>query len=273
MPSRARRRRWPLGLAAALGFLLVGSLVAAVVQGRRLEGSVPGKAPILGLAVAPGGFLLGTSDGVLASTDGFTWEPVPAFIGESLVAGGGGVVAVASGGELSLSSDLERFTPVPAKLDRPSALTVAPDGTVWIADGSRLVAHGASGAAREISLGGGPGRALSLGVTGGEPVRILAGDLSEGLWQTSGEGGEWERILGTPLRALQVDPGEPGRYLIGTAAGVLTAARTAPEFTDLRLPVEALAEFDGTFYAITLDRLIYESADGTRWSARTPGAG
>src|SRR5687767_5125881 len=103
------RRRWPLGLAALIGFLLLGSMVAAVVNGVRVKGSVPGKAAILGLAATGDGFLIGTADGVLTSGDGSTWTAVDEFSGESLVAGAGSGVALLSGGTLYRSGDLEDF--------------------------------------------------------------------------------------------------------------------------------------------------------------------
>ncbi len=273
MRSRgALRRRWPLGLAALLGFLLLGSIVAAVVNGRRLQGSVPGKAPILGLAVSPNGFLIGTSDGVLSSSDGSSWKRVPGFEGESLVAGSGSTIAVVSGGALSVTSDLAVFRPVSGDLDRPTALTVTSQGQIWVADESGVHFTGEGpGLPNPVPLEGGPGEVLSLGVQSGDAddrPTILAGGLSSGLWRSDDGGMKWQRILGTPTRAILVDPAEAERYFIGTAGGVLAASRTTPEFTDLRLAVEALAESEGTFYAITAERLVYESKDGLKWTAR-----
>lgn len=248
--------------------------MAAVVGERRLEGSVPGDDPILGLAVLRESFLLGTSDGLLTSADGFTWRRVPGFGGETLVAGAADMVVVVSGGRLSATSDLRTFDPLPADPGRATALAAASDGTVWVAGGSgRLLVVNPDGSTTRLSLKGGPRQVLSLAVLPGEPRTILAGGLSDGLWRSVTAGREWEQILGTPIRAVQADPAEPGRYLIGTAAGALTASRTAPEFTDLRQPVEALAESAGTFYAITLDRLLYESEDGTTWSVRAQDSG
>jgi len=272
MPSRPLRRRWPLGLAGLLGFLLLASVVTAVVSSRRLEGSVPGRAAILGLAALPGGFLLGTSDGVLSSTDGVTWERVPGFEGETLVAGSGGTAAAAGSRGVSITTDLVSFRQVPADLGRPSALTVAPGGSLLVAQPEQLVVLQERGPVSTISLEDGPTGILSIAIREDGASRdrtILAGGLSSGLWRLEGEGG-WQKILGTPIRAILMDPAHPERYLIGTAGGVLTAGPTAPEFTELRLGVEALAEFEGRYYAITADRLLYESADGLAWTVRTP---
>ena len=263
-----------MGLAALLGFLLVGSVVAAVLNARRLEGSVPGRAAILGLAASPEGFLLGTSDGVLSSSDGLTWERVAGFHSDSLVAGSAAIVAVVSERRLHVAPDLKSFRPVPAQLDRPTALTVTRRGRVWVADRSVLLAGDTTGLQASTPLEDGPQEVLSLGVleeSGQVPELILAGGLSSGLWRLDDTAAGWQRVLGTPIRAILMDPVKPGRYLLGTAGGVLVAGPTAPEFTDLRLAVEALAESDGTYYAITADRLIYSSQGGSRWSALAAG--
>lgn len=257
-----------MGLAAMIGFLLAGSVVLAVVNARRLEGSVPGKAPILGLAAAGNGFLIGTADGMLKSADGVTWEPVAGFEGEVLVAGGGSTAVVVAGRRVSVTSNLEEFSPVGGRLDDPTAVSATPQGRYWIADreGNRLISGDETGfAPSDISLAGGPREVLSLAVVGGEGTEVLAGGLTSGLWRFDGT---WQRILGTPIRAILADPASPDRYFLGTSGGVLVAGRTAPEFTDLRIPVEALTEAGGTYYAITSDRLLYESQDGTTWTAR-----
>ncbi|HEX2052689.1 MAG TPA: hypothetical protein VHJ78_03045 [Actinomycetota bacterium] len=257
-------------MAAVLGFLLVGSVVAAVLNARRLEGSVPGKAPILGLAATPEGFLIGTANGVLSSADGREWRRVAGFEGESLVAGSGGTVAVLSGGRVAVASNLQDFTPVPGEVEQATALTVTPAGRIWVAGGADLLLAGdRSGlGAADVTRDDGPEEVLSLGVRGEAGTTVLAGGLSSGLWRFDGG---WQRILGTPIRAVLIDPASDDRYFLGTSAGVLVAGRTAPEFTDLRLPVEALAESEGTYYAITADRLLYQSRDGLQWEARTAG--
>lgn len=257
-----------MGLAAIIGFLLAGSVVLAVVNARRLEGTVPGKAPILGLAATADGFLAGTAGGLLSSTDGVAWEPVERFDGETLVAGSGSTVALVNGGKVSVTSDLEEFAPVPGEVENATALTVTPNGRMWVAAGAERLLTGDSAGLEpsEAPRRGGPREVLSLGARDGE---LLAGGLSSGLWRYDGT---WQRILGTPIRAILVDPASPDRYLLGTSAGVLVAGRTAPEFTDLRLPVEALTESDGTYFAITGDRLLYESQDGVTWTARAAQA-
>lgn len=265
------RRRWPLGLAALIGFLLVGSMVAAVVKGARVKGSVPGKAAILGLAATENGFLIGTAEGVMKSSDGGTWTALDDFEGESLLAGAGSGVAVLSSGTLYRSADLENFRQAAPDLKGVTALTGSSDGTVIAARGRELIRMGPGGPPEPVEFERGPREILALAVGEGSPTEMLAGDLSSGLWRSGDEGRSWERILQTPIRAALVDRAEPGRRLIGTAGGVLWSTETEPwQFTDLRVAVEALAETDDGYLAITSDRLLFESADGLKWKVREP---
>lgn len=266
------RRRWPLGLAALIGFLLLGSMIAAVVKGARVKGSVPGKAAILGLAATGDGFVIGTADGVLTSADGSTWTAVDEFSGESLVAGAGSGVALLSRGTLYRSDDLENFTEAVPDLDGVTALTGGSDGTVTAARGRELVRIGPAGAQELVAYERGPREILALSAGEGSSAEMLGGNLSTGLWRSEDGGRSWERILETPIRAALVDRAEPGRRLIGTAGGVLWSTQTEPwQFTDLRVAVEALAETEDGYLAITSDRLLFESADGLEWKVRPAG--
>lgn len=263
------RRRWPLGLAALIGFLLLGSMIAAVVKGARVKGSVPGKAAILSLAATQDGFLIGTADGVLTSSDGSTWTAVDEFSGESLVAGAGPGVALLSAGTLYRSADLENFTEDVPDLKGVTALTGTSDGTVHAARGREILRIGPDGLQEPVEFEKGPREILALAVGKGSSNEMLGGDLSTGLWLSEDGGRSWERILETPIRAALVDRVEPGRRLIGTAGGVLWSTETEPwQFTDLRVAVEALAETEDGYLAITSDRLLFESSDGLEWKVR-----
>lgn len=275
MPTRSRpamRRRWPLGLAALIGFLLLGSIVAAVVKGARVKGSVPGKAAILGLAATGDGFLIGTADGLLTSTDGSTWTALDGFEGESLVAGAGRGAAVLSSEVLYRFSDLDSFRAAMPGLSGVTALTRLPDGTMFVARGREVLRIGTDGSRSPVGFNEGPEEILALAVVEGASTEMLAGNLSSGLWRSDDQGRTWERILETPIRAALLDRAEPGRRLIGTAGGVLWSTETDPwQFTDLRVAVEALAETDDGYLAITADRLLFESADGLKWKVRPAG--
>lgn len=262
------RRRWPLGLAALLGFLLIGSMLAAVVKGARVKGSVPGKGAILGLAVTGDRVLIGTSEGLLTSSDGRTWTAVEGFPGETLVTGTGEAAVVYHDGTLYRSADPGKFNEIASGLPDVSALTSAANGTVYAARGRQLLVIDPAGEQRTVEFSEGPPRTLALAVDGDASV-LLAGGLSTGLWRSDNGGAEWSRILETPIRAALIDRAKPGRRLIGTAGGVLWSTETRPwQFTDLRVPVEGLAETSDGYFAITADRLLYESDDGLEWKVR-----
>lgn len=267
-----RRKRWPLGLAALLGFALVGSLVAAVVNGRRIEGSVPGRSPILGMAANPQGFVIGTSGGLLTSPDGKTWAPVERFDGSTLVTAAGTDVLALNDGVLYRSSDLATFTEVADGLGSGTALSATREGTVYLARGpEELVQLDEQGRPSPVEIAEGPPEMLALAVGEGNPPVMLAGGLSSGLWRSEDGGSRWSRILGTPVRTALVDRREAGRLMIGTAGGVLTSTPSRPwDFTDLRVAVEALTQTDDGYFAVTADRLLYRSADGLEWDLVIP---
>lgn len=268
------RRRWPLGLAALLGFLLLGSMLVAVFKGARVKGSVPGSGAILGLAVTGEGFVIGTADGVLISADGSTWTAVDGFAGGSLAASAGADAVVWNSGKLYRSSGLEDFTHYPPELQKITALTGGAGGTVYAAGPGEVFRIQPGRPVSSRSFDGGPPEILALAVGEGSPPGMLAGDLSSGLWLSEDNGESWSRILETPIRAVLLDRAEPGRRFIGTAGGVLWSTQTEPwQFTDLRVPVEALAQTPDGYFAITGDRLLFESADGLAWKVRSPETG
>jgi photosystem II stability/assembly factor-like uncharacterized protein len=246
--------------------------MAAVVNGRRIEGSVPGSAPILGLAATPQGFVIGTSGGVLTSDDGKTWTPVDEFSGSSLVAAAGSEVVVLNDGVLFRSSDLQTFTEVQGGLGSGTALTGTPEGNLYLARGPEdLLELDLEGGSQPVQIVEGPPEMLALAAGDGERPVMLAGGLSAGLWRSEDGGSRWSRILGTPIRSALVDRREPGRLMIGTAGGVLTSTPTRPwDFTGLRVAVEALAQTADGYVAVTADRLLYRSADGLEWETAAP---
>lgn len=246
--------------------------MAAVVNGRRIQGSVPGKSPILGLAANQEGFVIGTSNGVLTSRDGRTWVPAEGFSSSSLVAGAGAEVVVLSGGTLYRSSDLTAFSVVREGLGPATALTAAPDGKVYVVrEAEEILVLDPGGGSSPIEVLEGPPEMLAFAVGAQDRPLMLAGGLSSGLWRSEDGGSHWERILGTPVRAALVDRRESGRLMIGTAGGVLTSTPTRPwGFTDLRVAVEALAQIDDGYFAVTADRLLYQSADGLKWKTSAP---
>ena len=70
--------------------------------------------------------------------------------------------------------------------------------------------------------------------------------------------------------AIQIDPADSSRWLIGTEAGVLIAQAGGTRWTRSSLigtPVRALTYAHGLFWAGTDDRGAWHSADGLTWSA------
>ncbi|MGH2812996.1 MAG: hypothetical protein ACRDI1_09830, partial [Actinomycetota bacterium] len=76
---------------AAILALFAGAFFAVILSERRLEGSVPGKAPVTSLAALEPGFLVGTSEGLFAG-DGLKWTASRRFRGP-VVTGGGWVAS------------------------------------------------------------------------------------------------------------------------------------------------------------------------------------
>lgn len=262
-------------MAALIGFLLVGAVAAAVFNARTIEGSVPGRAPILGVAEVDGLIVIGTSQGVFASPDGKTWSRIEEFEGMSLVAGLGEMVVVHSGNSVWRVLPDGAVSRVGQTGERASALAVTAGGSAYVAQGSQTIeVFGPGGQTTTISSDGRPSEVLALAVGEGEDPALLAGGLSSGLWRSTDGGGTWTRILGTPIRAVLADTRDSGRVFIGTAGGVLFSTPTDSwEFTGLRLAVEALAEGPDGYIAVTADRLIYDSTDGIEWRPRFSGDG
>ncbi|MDQ4149703.1 MAG: hypothetical protein M3164_06940 [Actinomycetota bacterium] len=259
------RRRWPAALIATLLLVLLGGFVATILTSRRIEGTVPGRAPVLGLAALDDGFLVGTGRGVLSSRDGKTWALVDRFgRGASLIADGREQAWVLSGGAVEVTQDLDAFEEIyrPA---RGVAVAAAGGGFYAVQDPKRLLVI-RGGQPTEMVVAPGPREIVAFAVRDDDPESFLAGGLTSGLWRSEDGGRSWTRILETPVRAILHHPAGMGRIFIGTGGGILYSDDGLRwRFTDLRLRVEALAEAGGTLFALTGDRLLYESSDGMSW--------
>lgn len=259
------RKRWPIGLAAVLLVALAISLGVALVSFRTIEGSVPGRGPVLGLAVTARSYLVGTSTGVFASDDGVRWSRLSEFSGGALVAQASGEVLVLTGGDLYRGEGLSGLSVVASGLPEATALAGDASGRAWLSGEGQLLVVERDGSRRSVEYEQGPEGVVALSVTEENPVRLYAGGISSGLWVSQDGGHTWEQVLQTPVRAVASNG---DRRFIGTAGGVLHSTPVQPwEFTDLRLSVEALARADGEFAAVTADRLVYRSADGIEWEA------
>lgn len=270
--------RGSLFLLAVLLLVLLGAFALALLSERRIEGAVPGDAPLLGLAVTGEGFLVATGSGLVAGPDGVAWAPVSGLRGRSLVARSGDAALALVGTALLHTRDLRAFDPVADEALPATALAGLPDGSALLWDGGagRVVRVSPDGSVAAVPLGeGSPREVVGLAAVPGDPPVLFAGGIVAGLWESPDGGRTWTRLLGTPVRAVLADPARPDRLLLGTPGGVLfsvNAGRTW-EFTELRAGVEGLAARGaGEFYALTRDRLVYGSADGvTGWEALAAG--
>jgi hypothetical protein len=254
-------------LTGTLLILLVGALVVAVVTSRNLVGAVPGKSPVLGLAALDNGFLVGTGTGVFVSGDGRSWSAVKSLTGSrALVADGRTHGVVLAKQTVWLTTDLSTFKKQ-RRVGAAVAVAAAPDDEMYVVKDAGSAIGISGDETQELSFSRGPQEIVAFAVTMERRV-LLAGGLTSGLWETRDEGMTWRRLLKTPTRAILVDPRRADRILIATAGGILhsTDEGRSWQFTSMRLPVEALAESGGRFFALSMDRLVYVSTDGVSWS-------
>jgi photosystem II stability/assembly factor-like uncharacterized protein len=101
--------------------------------------------------------------------------------------------------------------------------------------------------------------------------RILAGDMQQGLLDSSDGGASWKQRLNAQLMGLAVSPADPNR-LLATAAGVALSTdggRNWRVVLDLPAgagPVAWSPSDPTTAYAVGFDRVLYRSADrGASW--------
>lgn len=275
-PARiGSRYRW---LIVALAVIMAGALVVVLVSQRRIKGSVPGRAPILSLALVDENYLVGTNEGVLLTKDFEDWNPLfgdlatPSHVAtledETVIR-----YEKQNRRFIARTFKLPEFETVADRAPLGTAVAVGKGAVTFVAlsgkQQARLVAIGINGTIEELKItGAAPKEITALQVVPGEEARIYAGGLSSGLWVAKGFPDEavWEKLLGTPVRSVITDPGDPEVVLIGTPGGVLlsTSGGRSWRFTEMRLPIEALSTSDGNVYAITADRILYRSDDGDR---------
>jgi hypothetical protein len=269
-------RRSPVLLVGGLLVaLLSGGFVVALLSEGRIEGSVPGGDPVLGLAAVPAGFLVGTASGAVASPDGRRWRETSlpgAPRGRVLVAAADGRAVAVAGGRLYEGDGLDDFRRRSLAPRDATALAAGGDGEILVAtQGGRLVRVGGD-ATQDVPLGpGAPREILALAARDGG---LYAGGLSSGLWQSVDGGRQWQQLLKTPIRAVLADgPVGAGRLLLATPGGILVSADDGRSwrFTELRIATEGLSASGGAFYALTSERVVYHSADGEgSWSPLVP---
>ncbi|MGH2767849.1 MAG: hypothetical protein ACRDIF_02710, partial [Actinomycetota bacterium] len=277
-PEKAVRRRGPLLLAALLAALIAFGFLAAVVSERRIQGAIPGRAPVLSMAVTRAGFLVGTALGAAVNKGGGRWSSAALKKGRTLVAAAGESIFALVEGSLFVTDDLVAFEEVSAGRLAGSAMAASPEGSVYVgAGGRRLFRFAPGGRFSELALGETfPEEILALAVGQGDPPAFYAAGLVSGLWSSLDGGASWMRLLETPSRAVLIDPGDPRRLLLATPGGVLLSGNggLSWRFSGLRVATEALAVYEGQFFAASTGRVIFSSSNGdTGWEPILPGPG
>lgn len=248
--------------------IALGAFVAAFFSLRKLEGAIPGEAAILNLGVIEEGYLVGTSDGLYRSSDAKTWTLVKAYSkGRVLVASNADKAFIHHDRLLFETEDLRSFDPHFGAVQPAVAMAVDKEDNVYLAEkATRFALITSDRSLQTVQAIRGPKEVLAIEGIPGDPVVVLAGGLTSGFWRSLGGDSPWTHILRTPTRAILADPNVVDRIFIGTAGGVLYSKDEGFKwaFTEMRLPVEALAEFGGRYYAVTEDRLVYVSKDGLK---------
>jgi len=103
--------------------------------------------------------------------------------------------------------------------------------------------------------------------------RILAGDMRQGLLQSSDGGASWKQILRAQLMGLAVNPSDPKR-LLAAGAGIALSTdggrswRSVLDLPDGVGPVAWSQSDPNLAYAVAFNRTLYRSGDGGKsWSA------
>ncbi|MGH2773233.1 MAG: WD40/YVTN/BNR-like repeat-containing protein [Actinomycetota bacterium] len=264
--------------------LIAATAMYATLSARRPANAVPGRAPVLSVAVAPGGLIATTATEAFFTKGDGRWAPVVSLArSRVLVAGqarrqtpGNGrespILYVASEGELRATQDLKTFRRVSQGVKQPTAVTVLGQDEVAVAG-----AGGDLATSRDPSkmIMVPPGREDIVALAGrrsGSTLRLFAGGLSGGLWTTAEDARGWRELLETPIRCLALDSGDRRRLLAGTSGGVLESVNEGRTwtFTAMRVPTEAIAQGAGEWFAVGQDRLLYRSSDGrSKWEAVT----
>jgi hypothetical protein len=216
---RRRRRRWLRGL--LVGVVLLGgaaAVAALTISGNRSPaGGAAGTAGVLPngplatlhvagpLAVAPDGALYVADDPSYANP----WDDrvlVRLSDGRFRVVAGTGTRGFSGDGGPAVRAELSDITD----------LVVAPDGTLYIADGARVRMVGRSGVIRTVAGDGEPARTI----TNGTPALSAPLGLTQSI---AGRGGPPLSIALSPAGQLYISTGS--QILRLTAAGTLDAIR------------------------------------------------
>jgi photosystem II stability/assembly factor-like uncharacterized protein len=278
-----------LWLAAAFVAAVVAAVVAVVAtqgggNGSTVSAGLPDTPDYHSLLVNPTNprkLVLGTHVGLYVSSDGGRHWRFNALSGDdamNLARPGGDTIWLAGHEVFKKSSDAGATWTDPQPAGLPSldihGFAVDPRNpkTLYAAVAGQALYRSRDGG-RSFSLASDQvgGNVMALAVL--RDGRILAGDMQQGLLESSTGGASWKQRLRAQVMGLAVNPSDPKR-LLATGAGIALssdAGRTWRSVLDLADGVGPVAwsQSDPQLaYAVGLNRTFYRSADGGKtWSA------
>lgn len=277
------RQRPFLWLAAALAAAVIAAVVAVVATrggggGAASSAGLPDTPDYHSLLVSPTNprkLVLGTHVGLYVSSDGGRHWRFDSLSGDdamNLQRQGGDTIWLAGHEVFKKSSDggvtwsdvrtaglpsldIHGFAVDPRK---PTTLyaAVAGEGLYRSQDGGRSFA---------LASGEVGGNVMALAVL--PDARILAGDMQQGLLESSDGGASWKQTLQAQLMGLAVNPSNPKR-LLAAGAGIALSIdggrswRSVLDLPDGVGPVAWSQSDPKLAYAVGFNRTFYRSADG-----------
>ena len=279
-----QRRRSFLWAVAAV---VIAAMVAAVVAVVATRGNGGGASASAGLPdtpdyhsllvdpMNPRKLVLGTHYGLYVSADGGSHWRFDALNGDdamNLARPGGDTVWLAGHNVFKKSSDGgASWSDV-----RPAGLpSLDIHGFAVDPSDARTLYAAVAGQGLYRSRDGGRSFALMSSQVGGNVMalavmrdgRILAGDMRQGLLQSSDGGASWKRTLRAQLMGLAVNPSDPKR-LLAAGAGIALSTdggrswRSALDLPDGVGPIAWSQSNPSLAYAVAFNRTLYRSRDG-----------
>src|SRR5436190_6487882 len=295
--AAAPRRPWWLYGSIALALASLASVIAIVaLRGggdgsssapsvkQKAAASLPDTPDYHSLLISPSNahqLVLGTHYGLYASSDGGRHWHFDALSGDdamNLARPAGKTIWLAGHLVFKKSSDGGRtWADV-----QPSGLpSLDIHGFAVDPRNPRTLYAAVAGQALYRSRDGGRSFALASDQVGGNVMalavlrdgRILAGDMQQGLRESSDGGASWKQRLRVQVMGLAVNPSDPKRLLVSGAGIALSSDagrswRSVLDLADGVGPVAWSQSDPQLAYAVGLNRTFYRSADGGKtWSA------
>ena len=283
------RQRAFLWLAAAFIAVVVAAVVAVVATqggggGSTASAGLPNTPDYHSLLVNPTNprkLVLGTHIGLYVSSDGGRHWRFKALSGDdamNLARPGGDTIWLAGHQVFKKSSDGGatwsdvRPAGLPSLDIRGFAVDPRNPKTLYAAVAGQGLYRSRDGG-RSFSLASDQvgGNVMALAVL--REGRILAGDMQQGLLESSDGGASWKQRLRVQVMGLAVNPSDPKRLLVSGAGIALSSDagrswRSVLDLADGVGPVAWSQSDPQLAYAVGLNRTLYRSGDGGKsWSA------